>query len=98
MKQAISLGLPEAGWRFLDANEQPFPHPLELIGRYRGILGGVYPLYRHQLKDGRYADAWLQSKVLTPRGLVLFIALWVFDLDGNVTDEFKWSPEEIKNA
>jgi hypothetical protein len=98
MKQDIAMGLPEAGWRFLDANEQPLPHRLELIGRYNGTLGHVYPLYRHQLKDGRYADAWLQRKVLTPRGQIFFLALWVYDQDGNITDEFKWSTEEIENA
>jgi hypothetical protein len=70
-----------------EACARPFPRQLEIIGKYCGF--DAYPLHRHQLKDGRTADEYLQA---TPwsSGPMFFLGLRLAD-----GTEFAWSQEEI---
>lgn len=64
------IGLPTEAIFFLDKMEvepnvchdceRPYPRDLEVIDNYYGMFNNQYNLYRHQLKDGRYADEFLQ--------------------------------------
>lgn len=101
------IGLPTEAIFFLDKMEvepnvchdceRPYPRDLEVIDNYYGMFNNQYNLYRHQLKDGRYADEFLQADPWSS-GPCFFIGLRVYDLDGNVTEEFKWNDEELANA
>ncbi len=66
----------------------PEPLLLEKIGTYSGF--NEYPLYRHQLVNGYFADEFLQC---TPwsSGPMLFLGLRVSD-----GIEFTWTDDEIE--
>ena len=90
-------GLPVSAEVFLDEQEvrpdccptckRPFPPTLEAIGDYEGF--DTYPLHRHQLKDGRTADEFLQASPWSS-GPLLFLGLRVSD-----GTEFTWTDDEI---
>ncbi|MFW9873072.1 MAG: hypothetical protein ACFFG0_08235 [Candidatus Thorarchaeota archaeon] len=63
---------------------------LEQIGEYYGMFENTYPLFRHQLKDGRYADEFYQCAPWSS-GPVIFLGLKVSD--GTI---FEWSEDEIE--
>jgi len=93
-------GLPPAADAFLaefevppvccETCKRPFPRQLEVVGEYTGF--NDYPLHRHQLKDGRTADEFLQA-VPWSSGPMFFLGLRVSD-----GTEFAWSEEEIEQA
>lgn len=93
-------GLPPAADAFLteyevepvccEACKRPFPHQLEVIGQYEGY--NEYPLYRHQLKNGRTADEFLQE-IVCSSGPMFFLGLRVSD-----GTEIAWSEEEIEQT
>jgi hypothetical protein len=60
------------------------------VGEYTGF--NDYPLHRHQLKDGRTADEFLQA-ISWSSGPMFFLGLRVSD-----GTEFAWSEEEIEQA
>jgi hypothetical protein len=64
---------------------------------FHGMFDEEYTLFRHQLKDGRYADEYLQAQPWSS-GPVSFIGLRVYDRDGNLTDNFYWDEYDIDNA
>lgn len=70
--------------------DRPFPPDVEIIGHYYGSLDVKYPLYRHKLKNGSYADEFLQTTELSS-GPMFFLGLRCEHGSG-----FKWSLEEIK--
>lgn len=80
------IGLPQAAVDFLSQNEyvdppcsccrRPFPPKLVEIGQYEGF--GKYPLYRHNLKDGRTADEFVQAEPWSS-GPMIFLALRLSD-------------------
>lgn len=93
------IGLTTEAQEFLSEHEitpepcscckRPFPPKLEQICTYRGINNTEYPLNRHFLMGGRYADEFLQADPWSS-GPMFFIGLRVSD-----GQEFSWSEEEI---
>jgi len=93
-------GLPPAANAFLaefeiqpiccEACKRPLPRQLEVVGEYAGF--NEYSLHRHQLKDGRTADEFLQA-VRWSSGPMFFLGLGV--LDG---PKFIWSEKEIEQV
>ena len=85
---------------FLEKNELPiekcpccrrdFPKKLETIGHYEGMFEQEYPLHRHTLKDGRFADEFLQADPWSS-GPVAFLGLRVSD-----GSEILWTDDEIE--
>lgn len=99
------VGLPPEAETFLKKEEidpgfcehcmRTLPKKLEVIGYYYGMFDDEYPLYRHQLKDGRHADEFLQTAPWSS-GPVHFLGLKVSDaVTGQI---FEWSSEEIDNC
>jgi len=89
------LGLPPTAEDFLRVYEyidccptckRPIPQ-LEIIGKYSGF--NSHPLYRHPLRDGRWADEVLQANPWSS-GPVFFLSLQVSD-----GQQFCWSEDEI---
>jgi len=91
-------GLPVAAEVFLAEHEveadccrtckRPFPRAWEVVGQYEGF--DTHNLYRHQLKDGRTADEFLQA---TPwsSGPMFFLGLRVSETG----TEFAWTEKEM---
>ncbi len=73
------------------------PSVLEECGNYDGMYDSEYKLYRHKLKDGRWADEFLQAQPWSS-GPVAFLGLRVFEKDGQECANFLWPSEEIENA
>lgn len=65
------MGLPPEAIAYLAEHEvvptvcpccnRPYPKVFEKIGGFVGMFEDEYPLYRHQLKNGEYADEFLQD-------------------------------------
>ena len=69
--------------------QRPFEQNLDQVASYIGMNNDEYPLYRHPLTDGRFADEFLQSNPYQ-NGPVFFIGLKTVD------DEiYAWSQAEI---
>jgi hypothetical protein len=66
-----------------------FPLQTTCIGKYTGMFGCEYKLYRYHLGDGRWADDFIQEKTWSS-GPVFFHGLRLSD--GTV---FKWPREDI---
>ena len=85
---------------FLEENEvpeevcecckRPIPRDLKIIGRYEGMFGTKYSLRRHQLKDGGFADTFLQASPWSS-GPMFFLGLHF--QNGST---FQWSVGEIE--
>jgi len=100
-------GLPESASLFLKENELPpiiCPTCNQITGfnwvvidHYWGMFGDRYDLLRRRLKDGGYADDFLQA---TPwsGGPVFFLGLRVYDKEGNLRKIFVWPDETINNV
>lgn len=80
----------EVPQKICECCKRPLPRDLEIIGRYEGMFGEKYPLYRHQLKNGSYADAFLQAAPWSS-GPMFFLGLRRED-----GFEFRWSAQEIE--
>jgi len=76
---------------------RPYLPVWESCGSYAGMFDERHELFRHKLKDGRYADEYVQAAPWSS-GPVFFIGLKVYDIEGNVTIDYLWLDEEIKNA
>lgn len=93
------IGMTEAATKFLQENEvveepcphcqRPYPVIRKEIATYSGMFGEDYSLYRHELKDGRTADEFLQAEPWSS-GPMFFIGLKVSD-----GTEFLWPDKEI---
>jgi len=99
------MGLPPEAIAFLKENEIPekkceccghCERVLEEIGHYVGMFEDEYPFYRHQLKDGRFADEFLQSSSWSS-GPCFFLGLEVRDKD-IVVKKFEWKQSVIDAA
>lgn len=72
--------------------KQPYP---KIIGHFDGMFGNGYPLHRYQLKDGRFADEYLQQ-VEFSSGAVHFIGLRVAASSTTKEVFFAWTNEAIE--
>ena len=99
MRQDQFMGITEEAATFLGKNEVKSdkcktcgcisPQPLEEISVYCGMFGDEHTLFRHQLKDGRYADEFLQTYSWSS-GPMFFIGIKV-----NQGREFLWTQAAI---
>lgn len=99
MRMDQFVGLNPQAVAFLEEKEVPqkvceccnclYPRNLEIIGNYEGMFGAKYPLNRHQLQDGTYADEFLQAAPWSS-GPMFFLGLRLQD-----GTEFKWSDTEV---
>lgn len=69
-----------------------FPRNLQILGHYYGMFNDEYPLNRHVLEDGRYADEYVQANPWSS-GPCFFIGLKL-----STGEKFEWSKEAIENA
>ena len=99
------MGLPENAINYL-AKFEICPPPCPTCGRqfgaattkigcYDGMFQDEYPLSRHQLKNGWYADEYLQASPWSS-GPVFFIGLRVYDELGHLQQDFCWTDDEIE--
>ncbi len=101
MRSDQFMGLPPDAVGFLEKYEtpekcckeckRPFSRELEVIGHFFGIGGTKYPLHRHKLVEGAYADEFLQAQPGSS-GPCFFLGLKLF---GSV---FEWPQEDIDNV
>ncbi len=101
MRNDQFIGLPPDAIGFLEKYEtpeecckeckRPFPRELKIIGRYFGIGGTEYPLYRHILVGGGHADEFLQAQPWSS-GPRFFLGLKLLD------SIFEWPQEDIGKA
>ena len=100
------MGLPSSALDFLSKNKvledfcehcgQFIPRELEEIDEFVGMFEDKYPLYRHQLKDGRFADEFVQSD-LWSSGPCFFLGLDVHGGD-TANQKFTWPQDTIDEA
>lgn len=79
---------------------RPYPRMLEKIGEFVGMFEESYALLRHQLKDGKYADEFLQAAPWSS-GPCHFIGLKVFNPAAGELDPvqvFEWLQSDIDKA
>ena len=100
MRMDQPQGLPEVAEQFLQENEvvrapceccnRPFPPDVEIIGHYHGMFDVKYPLFRHKLKNGSWADEFLQ-RLEHSSGPMFFLGLRCED-----GSTFEWTQEKIE--
>ena len=100
------MGLTPEAIDFLKENEvpaevcehcnRPFPKALEKIDIFTGMFEDEYGLFRHFLKDGRFADEYLQAEPCSS-GPCFFIGL---EIHGGTTpnQKFEWAQSIIDVA
>ena len=98
------VGLPSEAEAFLAEHEvplkicpeckRPLPRNLQVIGCYWGMFDQEYPLHRHVLSGGRFADEFLQE---TPwdSGPMFFLGLQITDPESLAGPRFEWTGEKI---
>lgn len=94
-------GLPNEAVEFLNENLLPpitcptcnciRPFKTEVVGHFSGMFGDQYDLSRHQLKDGGWADEFVQASPWSS-GPVFFLGLRT-----NTGQVFLWPQETIEN-
>lgn len=102
------MGLSADAIIFLQENEvpeetcefclRPYPRKLEKISYYVGMFEDHFPLHRHQLVDGRFADEYVQSSAWSS-GPCFFLGLKIIDsklLQVDLT--FEWGQSIIDAA
>ena len=100
------MGLTPEAIEFLRENEVPenkcaccnraFPRTLIKIDTFIGMFEDVYGLFRHFLKNGQFADEYLQAEPWSS-GPCFFLGLQIHD-DGILTQKFEWAQSEIDKA
>jgi hypothetical protein len=89
------IGLPPAAKHYLRATGLEGVLP-SVVDTYSGMFEEVYPLYRYELKDDRYAIEFVQADPWAS-GPCFFLGLRVYGPSGDVADIFCWDEEEIDN-